>query len=133
MHIMSDIDRLAELARTRGASSISQLLEDVPHICLLADDDRRYVDVNQAATKALQLTRNEIIGHRIDDFFAIASDIPVSEAWHEFVSASDQFGTCELLSTGARFQYRARINVLPGRHVSLLRPLNQPPGRNIER
>jgi PAS domain-containing protein len=123
MHILYDIDRLFGLARARDSSSIFELVETVPDSCLLADDYRRYVGVNHAATEALKLTREEIISHRIDDLFAVAPDISVAAAWQEFVSASDQFGICELLSTGARFQYRARNNILPGLHVSLLRPL----------
>ena len=122
-----DIENLFVLARTRSTSSIAQPLkvavESVPDICLIADDDRRYVEVNRAATEALKLAREEIIGHRIDDLFAIASDISVSTAWREFVSAKDQWGTCELLSTGVKFRYRARPNLLVGLHLSLLRPV----------
>jgi PAS domain-containing protein len=126
--ILYDIEHLFVLARPRSASSIAQPLkvavESVPDICLIADDDRRYVEVNHAATKALKLAHQEIIGQRIEDLFAIAPDISVDIAWREFVSTSDQFGTCELLSTGVRFQYRARTSILPGLHLSLLRPVN---------
>ena len=116
------------LVRNLSESSIAQPLkvavESVQDICLIADDERRYVEVNHAATKALKLARQQIIGQRIDDLFAIAPDIPVSSAWREFVSATGQCGTCELLSTGVRFLYRARTNILPGLHLSLLRPVN---------
>jgi PAS domain-containing protein len=122
---LHDIENLFARAATQHSSSVSQRLkeaiESVPDICLIADDDRRFVEVNQAAIAALKVTPEEIIGRRIDDFFAIGPGISVPYAWHRFVSARDQFGTCELLSTSDRFEYRARTNILPGLHVSLLR------------
>jgi PAS domain-containing protein len=51
----------------------------------VADIHRRYVDVNRAATEALGVEREAIIGQRIDDFFAIAPDIAVPTAWGAFV------------------------------------------------
>ena len=122
-----DIEHLIDLGRKHRNSSIGDLLraivESAPYICLIADDDRRYAGVNHAATDAIALAREQIIGRRIDDFFAIAPDISVACAWQAFVNADDQFGTCELLSTGAKFAYRARANFLPGLHISLLRPV----------
>jgi PAS domain-containing protein len=122
-----DLEAVFDVVRTSSTSSITQPLEvaidTLPDICLVADDDRRYVEVNRAASEALELAREEIIGRRIDDLFAIAPDISISAAWREFVSTRDQFGTCELLSKGVKFRYRARANILDGLHLSLLRPV----------
>jgi PAS domain-containing protein len=127
--ILDDFEPLFDLGSKLGTSSMRELIqlavETAPHICLIADDDRRYVDVNRAATEALGVEREGIIGQRIDEFFAIAPDLLVPTAWDDFVSSKDQFGVCELLSTGVKFEYRARANFLPGLHISLLRRVKQ--------
>jgi PAS domain-containing protein len=108
-----------------GSSIVEILQKDVetaPGICLVADDDRRYTALNRKAAEALGVAREDIVGRRIDEFFVIASDIAVTTAWDEFIPASVQLGICELISTGARFRYRARANFLPGLHISWLRP-----------
>ena len=39
-------------------------------VILIADDERRYVDLNRAASEALGLPREAIIGRRIEEFFS---------------------------------------------------------------
>jgi PAS domain-containing protein len=127
--IFDDFEPVFNLGSKLGTSSIEQLIqlavENARDICLVADDDRRYVDVNRAATEALGVAREAIIGQRIEYFFAIAPDVLVPTAWGDFISDKDQLGVCELLSTGVKFQYRAQANFLPGLHISLLRRVQQ--------
>lgn len=93
-------------------------------IILVANDERKYVDMNQAAEKAFGLPRAEIIGQPIDAFFSDAHSEPVPEAWSHFVADGEQFGTCRLRNRPElEFEYRARANFVPGLHVSVLRPL----------
>ena len=49
-------------------------------IILVADDHRRFVDVNEAAAKALELPRNEIVVRRIDEFFTMTRGETVAQA-----------------------------------------------------
>ena len=95
-------------------------------IILVANDERKYVDVSQAATKALGLPRREIIGHSIDDFFSEAKHQPVPSAWRAFVHEGEQAGLCRLRDRDdVVFEYHARANFVPGLHVSVLRPLSR--------
>src|SRR5208282_1041755 len=86
-----------------------------PDIILVADDERRYVDVNEAAAKVLGLPRDEIVGRRIDEFFSEAQGEQIPAAWQSFVGDGEQFGICELIAPGPprRFAYRARANFAP--------------------
>jgi PAS domain-containing protein len=92
---------------------------------LVADDQRRFVDVNEAAASVLGLPRNEIVGRRIDEFFSEARGESVPAAWNSFVSEGVQCGICELEAPGRlrRFEYRAKANFVPGFHLSILRGL----------
>jgi len=91
-------------------------------VILVADDDRRFVELNQAGVDLFGLPRNEIVGRRIDEFFSEAHGQTVPEAWASFISEGVQRGICELISESPprRFEYRAKANFVPGLHVSVL-------------
>jgi PAS domain-containing protein len=95
-------------------------------VILVADDDRRYVEVNEAAADALKMPRHEIIGRKIDDFFIEARDEIVPTAWADFVADGVQHGICVLKTSGAprRFEYLAKANFAPGLHLSILREVS---------
>lgn len=91
-------------------------------VILVVDDQRRFVDVNEAAVQALGRPRDQIIGRCIDDFFSVASGEFVPAAWEAFVAEGVQAGLCELISPAhRRFQYRAKANFARGFHLSVLR------------
>ena len=91
-------------------------------IILVADDDRQFVEVNEAAADAFGLSRSEIIGRRIDEFFATAGGKRIPAAWNDFIAAGAQSGICEMNAPGRRkFEYQARANFAPGLHLSVLR------------
>jgi PAS domain-containing protein len=94
-------------------------------VILVADDDRCFVDVNEAAAEILGLPRNEIAGRRIDDFFSEARGEPIPSSWKSFLSEGVQSGICELKAPGGprRFEYRAKANFAAGLHLSVLREL----------
>jgi PAS domain-containing protein len=97
-------------------------------VILVADDHRRFVDVNEAAASILGLPRSEIVGRSIDEFFSLSPEEPIPEAWGRFVSEGVQCGFCELKTPGLRrrFEYRAKANFASGLHLSVLR--EQPKG-----
>ena len=94
-------------------------------LILIADDERRVVELNRAAAKAINLPRSAILGRRIDEFFSEASGQPIPSAWNEFISEGVQCGFCELIFGNRRriFDYRAKAHFTPGRHLSILREL----------
>jgi PAS domain-containing protein len=102
------------------------LLEAAERACdiiLVADDNGKYVDVNQAASDAFRLPKAAIIGQNVGAFFLFADGRPVPLAWSQFMAAGEQSGTCRLRKQEeVVFEYRARANFVPGLHVSILRP-----------
>jgi len=95
-------------------------------IILVANDDRRYVDVNEAAAAAMGMSRLEIVGRRVDEFFAEARGVALPSAWAGFMAEGVQSGICELRVGGKlrKFEYRAKANFAPGLHLSVLREMN---------
>lgn len=92
---------------------------------LIADDDRNYQEASVGAGKLLGLRRENIIGRRLDDFLAPSVSPLVSERWQQFLKDGDQVGTLQLQradGTSYDVEYRARGNVLPVRHLLLLKP-----------
>jgi PAS domain S-box-containing protein len=106
----------------KPARLLPEQLDHVPEPILIADNERKYVDVNQAAVKALGGTRETIIGRSIDDYFSQADDQPIPDFWRKFIAAGDLYGTCKLRQPpGSIFVYRCRANVRSGLHVGVLR------------
>ena len=95
----------------------------VPIIVL--DDERRFVEANDAAIQLLHVPYEEALSLRIDDLIA---DKPVEKLWEVFVRA----GTMEAetwvdLPDGSRrrVEYVATANVRPGRHIAVVRDLTK--------
>jgi PAS domain S-box-containing protein len=101
---------------------LPEQLDHVPDPILIVDNDRKYVDVNHAAVKALGGTRETIIGRSIGDYFSPADDQSIPDGWQKFIAGGDQHGTCKLREPpGSIFVYRSKVNFRPGLHISVLR------------
>jgi len=91
---------------------------------LLTDDDRRYREASVGAAKLLGRPRQEIIGRSLDDFAVPAIKPAISERWEAFLEEGVQAGTLQLLGPDGitrDVEYTAKGNVLPVRHLLLLR------------
>jgi PAS domain S-box-containing protein len=91
---------------------------------LLADDDGHYREASTGATKLLGLNREEIVGRKLDDFAEPSVRPLISERWRTFLEEGEQEGTIQLLGPdGAahEVEYSAKGNVLPVRHLMVLR------------
>lgn len=89
---------------------------------LLADDDRRYRDANEAACSLLRTPHEELLRLRVDDFTPPELRGQVDELWNAFIDSGSQSGEFELwLPGGERLlcEYSATANVLPGLHLSI--------------
>ena len=95
-------------------------------IILVADNERRFVDLNDAAVAAFPLPRNEVIGRKIDEFFSEIRGEAVPEAWAGFIAEGVQRGVCEMVAGGdrRRFEYRAKANFAAGLHLGVLREVS---------
>ena len=91
---------------------------------LIADNDRNYRDASAGAGKLLGLPREKIIGCRLDDFAAPASRPKISQLWRTLLEQGEQQGMLKLVSPDGSLrdvEYTAKVNVLPVRHVLVLR------------
>ena len=99
------------------------LLARSPIAMLLADDARRYVDVNDAACALLGLDRAALLAAGVDGLTppALRGSVPV--LWDRFLAQGSMHGVYELTDASGqllRVTYLAIAAVLPGRHLSCL-------------
>jgi formate hydrogenlyase transcriptional activator len=90
---------------------------------LIADNDRNYLDASCGAGKLFGLSRDRIIGRRIDDFAEPSFRPQIEQLWRAFLEQGEQRGTFRLVGSGGRVrevEYTAKGNVLPVRHVLAL-------------
>jgi PAS domain S-box-containing protein len=89
---------------------------------LMIDDDRRYVDANDAACSFLGLPRERVIGRRLDDFLVPDVRARVDETWPEFLSTGRHAGFFDMqMPDGSvrKTMYSSIANVTPGRHLTV--------------
>lgn len=104
----------SEWSRASFASSL------IPMV--LADDERRYVAVNQAACLFLRLPEEEVLKLRIEDLAAPENRVHVEPLWRDFIQQGVQEGVFDLLMPdggSVRVEYSASANVEPGRHLAI--------------
>lgn len=89
---------------------------------LVADDQRRYVAVNDAACNLLRRTRDELLSATIEDITPRENLDGMEEAWNAFLTAGSLIGTYQVVTGDGRkveVEYNATANVLPGRHLTI--------------
>jgi formate hydrogenlyase transcriptional activator len=87
---------------------------------LIADNERTCQEASAGAGKLLRLSRDQIVGHRIDDFADPAFRPLISELWRVFLRQGEQEGTLRLTGPDGTHwdaEYTAKGNVLPVRHL----------------
>ncbi len=95
---------------------------------LITDNDRAYREASAGAGRLLGLPREKLIGRKIDDFTPPKFKPQVSQLWQAFLEQGEQEGTLRLVGpdgTLREVEYLAKSNVLPVRHVLVLRDKNR--------
>ena len=115
-----------------GADQFVSVIDDLfgrsASAMLLADDDRIYVNANQAACDMLSVDREEIIGKRIDDFTDPALLDQVPALYQAFLDAGSLSGNFTMLDGNGEkveLSFSSSANVVPGLHLSILIPLEE--------
>jgi len=91
---------------------------------LIADGERICRDANSAAGRLLGVTRDQIMGRRIDDFTEPGFGPQIAQLWQDFLEQGEQQGTLPLLrpdGDARRVDYTAKSNILPEQHLVMLR------------
>jgi PAS domain S-box-containing protein len=107
------------------SDSFRALFDAVPDAMLLADDDSRYVDANPAACRLLQRPLNELLGMRVGD--VTPAGVDVDALWREFLTRGELRGEYVLQRpdrSTVDVEFHATANVLPGRHLSVVRDVS---------
>jgi PAS domain S-box-containing protein len=89
----------------------------------VVDDERRYVNVNAAGLEMLNISAEEILGRRIDDFTAGDLRDEIGRTWLKFRQQGSMTGRWPLrLPSGqvVEVRYIAASDVLPGRHLAVV-------------
>ena len=91
---------------------------------LIADDNRHLLDASSGVRNLLGIPREKVIGHALDDFAAPGFEQRITGLWDAFLRRGEQAGTLKLVradGTPREVEYTAKSNVLPVRHLVLLR------------
>ena len=92
----------------------------------IADDDGRYIEVNESFAELFGLPRAELIGRRISEF--APEDYDFEEAWRKFQASDRERDIFPLVrADGERrlVEYAATPNIIPGEHLSILRDVTE--------
>jgi PAS domain S-box-containing protein len=89
---------------------------------LVVNDRRRCAEANEAACELIGLSRDEIVGRRLDSLMAPAMRGRLSHVWTAFAEAGGHAGPFTLAS-GTEIQIQLTPNLMPDRHLLVLSPL----------
>ena len=91
---------------------------------LVVDSERNSRDASYGAAKLLGVPREQIIGRPFDEFAEPADKPLLPQLWKDFLKEGQQVGTLQLVGAGGtarQVAYIAKGNILPVRHVVVLR------------
>ncbi len=97
----------------------------------IADDDRRYVDVNEAALRLLRTDRAHLLSLKIDDITPASQRGDVPAVWAHFLEVGylvGEFTLCRFDGTEIVVHYNAQTNISPGHHLSIMIDAGQSDG-----
>jgi DNA-binding CsgD family transcriptional regulator len=106
-----------------GTVELGGVLARSPIAMLLADDERRYVDANDAACALLGLDRAALLNAGVDGLTPVALRGRVPALWDRFLAQGSMQGVYELTHASGelvRITYIAIARVLPGLHLSCM-------------
>lgn len=113
---------VAGAASTLGEGFLSAFFRSVNPM-LIADDERSYVEANEAACRLLGLSREEILVRSVDDLTPHDLRDRLAARWASLVAGGSDCGTMPvLLPDGSvrTLEYCATANIRSGRHLVIV-------------
>lgn len=93
---------------------------------LIINDEGKYIEVNPAACNLFGLSKEELIGRNFSEF--TPANVDFSQAWCSFLEQGSVKAEFRLLcadGTVRDVEYSATANILPHRHLSILRDISE--------
>jgi DNA-binding CsgD family transcriptional regulator len=107
------------------ADLFHSVFEYAPEALLLADDRRHYLHGNRMARSFLGVSKEKLVGKRVDDIAAPGAQAQLEQLWKKFLEGGTMKGIIPIvLPNGLRrnILFRARAGVRPGRHLISIQP-----------
>lgn len=106
------------LVHDRGATTAVP----APQAVVVVNDRRRCAEANEQACELIGLSRDEIVGRRLDSLLKPNMRGRLSHVWTAFAEAGGHAGPFTLAS-GAEIQIALTPNLMPDRHLLVLAPI----------
>jgi two-component system cell cycle sensor histidine kinase/response regulator CckA len=111
--------------RKESALLFAAIFDDSVVPKLIADDERRLVDINDAAAELLGIPREQALGLLLDD---LLPDEPIARLWSRFIEQGTMDAEVTLRRPGdgaeRSIEFVATAHIRPGRHISVVRDLS---------
>lgn len=94
---------------------------------MVADDERRWIEVNGAACELFGSPREGLLGRHLEEFMAVSKEA-ITRQWAEFLEAGQQKGELEILRADGEarlVEFSSTANFLPSRHLLVLRDVTE--------
>ncbi|WP_135366109.1 PAS domain S-box protein [Halosimplex halophilum] len=126
-----DRNRDRELERQRDR--YRAVFDEAFDAMVIADDEGRYVEVNDSATELFGLPEAELLGRSIGEFAPAEFDFEA--AWRAFRESEADRGTFPLVDADGEehvVEYAATTDIVPGQHLSVIRDVTDREERKRE-
>ena len=93
-----------------------------PQAVVVVNDRRRCAEANEQACELIGLSRDEVVGRRLDSLLKPNMRGRLSHVWTAFAEAGGHAGPFTL-ANGAEIQISLTPNLMPDRHLLVLAPI----------
>ncbi|MGB7441331.1 MAG: PAS domain S-box protein [Coleofasciculaceae cyanobacterium] len=124
--VIEDINdrKQAEIELVRREEKFRAIFNSALDGILVANDDGFYIDANPAACDLLNLNKEKIVGLDVKVFDQLDQTVDSYNHWQNFLAIGQmrgEFIVCMANDHKRDFEYSAKANYLPGRHLLIFR------------
>jgi PAS domain S-box-containing protein len=116
----------AQLAEREA--TLSALFESALDAIVVVDDDRRFLEANPAVGEVLGMSREELLGRRMDHFSDSDGDHRLRRTWDSLLERKRVRGEYDFKPAGGAprtLEFSATADFEPGRHLLVLRDVSE--------
>ncbi len=128
-----DVHERDEPTLSRVQNKFRAVFDEASDAILIADDDGRYIEVNERPADLFELPKPSLLGRSIREF--VPDDLDFNETWVEFQATDRDRGTFPIVTANGTeriVEYSAKPNVVPRQHLSILRDVTEREKRKEE-